>query len=264
MYMRVSAEIQTSVDLSATDVAALVMAAVLVTNVVWRLRRNHLNSAGLLRANMAMAVVVILSISSVFAFIDPLIGGDSLLNCLSHFFMIYAGWQVTIAMAQFLQPFDGLKRQPLLIRAWVPVVAAIGTLSSFLILNPGSSRGLDAYDHRPAFVMYWASTLLPLILGAFHLLPRMVKLAPMVLGAKKLTAISMSLLWLSLVGVLLSTIFYGLSAINESLWVAREIVVTLTTLAFAVGFLLATAALPRATGRTIRRQRQEEIQAAPQ
>lgn len=255
MFTRASADTQLIVDLSATDVAAILMAVVLAANAIWRIRRCQLNSIGLLRANIAMAVVMVLSVSPVFNMLDPLLGGRSILNCVSHIFMIYVGWQIAGSMAQFLQPFDGLKAQPALIRAWVPVLASVGTVGSFILLNPTSSRGLDAYDHHPAFVTYWAFTLLPLVLSAFHLLPRMVRLAPMVVRAKKLTAISMSLLWLSLVGVLLSVLLYALTALDQSLWSVRETAVTLTALSFAVGFLMATAALPRPTERPHRQQR---------
>lgn len=264
MFTRASADTQLASDLSATDFAAILMAVILAANAIWRIRRCQLNSSGLLRANIAMAVVMVLSVSPVYNVLDPLMGGRSFLNCVSHLFMIYVGWQIADSMAQFLQPFDRLSTQPALIRAWVPALASVGTVGSYILLNPTSSRGLDAYDHHPAFVTYWVFTLLPLVLGAFHLLPRMVRLAPMVFKVKAFTAISMSLLWLSLVGVLISVLLYALTALEQSLWGIREAVVTLTALSFAVGFLMATAALPRPKERPRQQSHLAQSHKAPQ
>lgn len=249
--------------LTITDKAALFIAALLAVNVAWRLRRTRLNSAGLLRMNIAMIGVMILSVSVVFAAIDPLLGGRSLLNCLSHLLMVYAGWEISQTTAEFLQRLDPLKNRSFLVRPWVPIVAAFGVVGSYLALSPGSSRGLDAYDNHPAFVAYWVLTLLPLILGAIHLLPRMVKIAPLLRKANRLTAVTMATLWCSMAGILVSVLFYCLTAMNDSFWLAREIVVTMTSVLFAASFFMATAALPRPTGRTSRHSHREESHTAP-
>lgn len=249
--------------LTTSDKAALFLAFVLLVNVAWRLKKGRLNSAGLLRMNIAMAGVMIMSVSVVFAALDPLLGGRSLLNCVSHLLMVYAGREIALTTSEFLQNLDHLPRHSPLMRSWVPVVAASGVIVSYLVLNPVSSRGLDAYDNHPAFVAYWAFTLLPLILGAIHLLPRMAKNASLLLKMSRVAAITMLMLGCSMAGILLSVLFYFLTALEDGFWLAREIVVTVTSLLFAASFFMATAALPRPKERTSRRSHREQTHTAP-
>lgn len=250
--------------LTATDIAAVVISILLTISVLRRIKKSKLNNPGLLRANIAMVVVIVLSISVVFDLIDPLLGGRSALNALTHLLMVYVGWEIVATMANFMERFDFREKRSILIHPIVPIVGAAGVVVSYLVLNPGSSRGLDNYDDHPAYVIYWMMTLLPLLLGAAHLVPRMARVAPKLLGAQWVTAVSMCLLWCSLVGVALSAVFYFLTAINQDLWLAREIVVTSTVLAFTLAFLLATAVLPRSTRRRSQRLSREEIQTGPQ
>lgn len=246
-----------------TDVAAVVISVLLTISVLRRIKKSRLNNPGLLRANVAMVAVVALSISGVFYLVDPLLGDRSALNAVTHLLMVYVGWEISATMADFMERFDCREKRSVFIRPVVPILAALGVVASYLALNPGSSRGLDAYNDHPAYVVYWLMTLLPLLLGALHLVPRMARAAPKLLGTNRITVVSMALLWCSLVGIVLSATFYVLTAINQDLWTVREYVVTVTVLLFTLAFLLATATLPRATRRGSQRRPRVSSQTAP-
>lgn len=264
MSIKASGEVAALAQLTPVDYSALLIAALLATNVVWRLSRREPHNSGMIRANLAQMMTATLGVSVFYQAIDPLLGGRSLLNCFTHVLMVYACWEVASAAAHFLMNFDGMTKTSFLVRPWVPIVSAAGVVGSYLVLNPASSRGLEDYDTHPAFVIYWASTLLPLLLGGIHLIPRLVKLAPLIMRTKKSTAISMLLLAISLAWVPVSVFFYAITAVNQDLWATREIVVTGNILLFVVTLLMTTAAIPRATGRATLRHRREETPVSPQ
>lgn len=263
MSIRVSVEPSLLSALTPVDLSAILIAALLATNVVWRLSRREPHNSRMIRANIAQMLTASFGVSVVYQVVDPVLGGRSLLNCITHLFMVYACWQVTSATTHFLMNFDALKTTPILVRSWVPFVGGAGVVLSYLAINPASSRGLEDYDDTFPFVMYWAFTLSPLLLGGIHLLPRLIKIAPVIRHTRKITRVAMVFLAISLAWVPVSVFFYAITAINQDLWAVREIVVTGNILFFVVTLLMTTAAIPQATERGTRRRRREPSPVAP-
>lgn len=255
MSTKISVELPVGFDLTITDLAALLTAALLTINAVARITKTRLNNPGLLKANIAMIFVVLCSVSVVYEAIDPLLGGRSLLNCLAHLLMVYAGWEISSSTAKMLHRFDQRSKRSVLVHPWIPLVAAVGTVVAYLVLDPGSSRGLEDYGQEAAYVAYWAATVAPLALGAIHLVPRMAKLAPLARDMNWVGATSLTLLWLSFLGVLVSLALFLGTAIWPDLYTLRETVVTSTLLMFTAAFLMATAALPRPKEKQSQRRR---------
>lgn len=245
-------------SLTPVDLSAILIAVLLAVNVVWRLSRNEPHNSAMIRANLAQMVTVTFSVSLLYQVIDPLFGGRSLLNVFTHLLMLYACWKVASATTHFLMSLDGRQRTSILVQPWVPAVAAVGVVGSYIAINPGSSRGLEDYDDTLPFVIYWASTLLPLLLGSVHLLPRLAKLAPILRHANRITRTAMVFLAISLAWVSVSVFFYAITAVHQELWVIREFVVTGNILLFVVTLLTTTAAIPQATSRAPRLPHQAE------
>lgn len=255
MYTAALAETTAGPNLTATDMAALGTVVLLTVNAIARVRKTRFQTPGLLRANIAMIAVLVCSVSVVYDALDPLLGNRSLLNCIAHLLMVYTGWEIAASTAKMLNRFDQRPARSLLINPKVPILSAVGTVGAYAALNPSSSRGLEDYDHEIAYVLYWAATILPLVLGALHLVPRMARIFPVVRQAHLFTRTSLLLLWLSLIGVLLCLVSYTSTAIYPSLYLLREIVVTATLILFTAAFLMATAALPRRPGKKSQRLR---------
>lgn len=252
---RTSVEIGEPV-LTGTDCVALLLVAILAINAIWRFVRSNNTNAGLLRVNLAMLVVIGCSISVVHGLVDPVLGGRSYLNLFTHLLMIYSGWQITRSLTDLLPEFDGLKRKQFITHWSVLVLSMIALAASIFILDPRSSRGLDAYDNQPAFVAYWVATLFPLLLGAIHLIPRMWKIMPLILRTKLSTRLTLCLLWVSYIGIILSMAGYAITAVYQGFWTTREVIVSATTLLFAISLLMATASIPQAPKTASLRSRQ--------
>lgn len=245
------------------DLSAILIAALLAVNVVWRLSRREPHNSAMIRANLAQMVTASLSVSVLYQAVDPVFGGRSLVNVFTHLLMLYACWQVASATTHFLMNFDGRRRPSALVQPWVPALAAVGVVGSYIAINPGSSRGLEDYDDTLPFVIYWASTLLPLLLGAIHLLPRLFKLRPILRHANRITRTSMVFLAIALAWVPVSVFFYAITAVHQELWAVREVVVTGNILLFVITLLTTTAAIPQATGRAPRLPRLGENPTQP-
>lgn len=258
------AEGSAGLALTVTDLAALLAALLLTFNAIARAKKTRLQNPGLLRANIAMIAVLFCSVSVIYDFVDPLLGGRSLLNYIAHLLMVYAGWEIANSTAKMLNRFDQRPERSPLVNPWVPIISAVGTTAAYAALNPTSSRGLDDYSQEISYVLYWAATMAPLVLGALHLVPRMAKIGPLLREAHWLTAASLTMLWLSFIGVLLCLLLYAATAAQPGLYVLREIVVTTTLLLFTASFLMATAALPRRPGKKSRRLRQARTHTEPQ
>lgn len=264
MFTGALAELTVATGLTATDMAALGTALLLTVNAIARIQRTRLQNPGLLRANIAMIAVLICSVSVVYEALDPLLGGRSLLNCIAHLLMVYTGWEIAASTARMLNRFDQRPARSPLVNPKVPIISAVGTIAAYAVLNPSSSRGLEDYDHEISYVLYWAATIMPLVLGAFHLVPRMAKIFPLLRQAHLLTRASLLLLWLSFIGVLLCLAAYTATAVYPGLYVIREFIVTTTLILFTATFLMATAALPRRPGKKSRRLRPEKNHSEPQ
>lgn len=264
MFIGALAEMPAGPDLTVTDMAALGTALLLTFSAIARIWKTRLQNPGLLRANIAMIVVVTCSISVVYEALDPLLGGRSLLNCLTHLLMVYTGWEIAASTAKMLNRFDQRPARSSLINPKVPIISAVGTIAAYLALSPSSSRGLDDYDDEIVYVLYWAATILPLVLGAFHLVPRMAKIFPLLRESHLFTKASLLLLWLSFIGVLLCLVLYAATAAQPGLYVIREFIVNTTLILFTAAFLMATAALPRRPGKKSRRLRPEKSRSEPQ
>lgn len=254
---RTSADQLAEIDLTATDYVAFLLVAILAINAVWRFSRPQVNNAGLLRVNLAMILVILCSVSVVYEFIDPMLGGRSYLNLTSHLLMLYSGWQITVSLTAILEDMEGINTPRISTHPVTLIASCLLVVGSFFVLSPTSSRGLDSYDHHLAFVVYWVGTLIPLILGAFQVIPRMVNLAPLIFKAQCSTRATLCLLWLSYAGIILSATSYGITAAFQGFWVIREAIVSVTTLLFAVSLLMATAALPQPRGRKLQHQLQK-------
>lgn len=249
-------------DLTVSDLTALTAATLLLFNAAIRMRRTTQNR-GLLRANLAMVLVLLCSVSVVFYAVDPLLGSRSLLNCITHLLMVYTGWEVSAATAKMLSALDKRPARPRLVQLWVPIVSALGVVGSYLLLNPSSSRGLEEYDQEIAYVLYWVFSVLPVALGAVHLVPRLAEVGPLLRETQWRTTTTLILLWLSFIGVLLCVAAYATTAARPELYVAREIIVTGTLLLFTAAFMMATAALPRRKERQSQRTRRARTPTQP-
>jgi len=233
------------IELTATDLAALFITFLLLLNAAARAKKARQHNPGLLRANLAMVVAMICSISIVYEVLDPLLGNRSLLNCFTHLLMVYVGWEITTSTTKMLQQLDRQETTTWLIRPWIPIVSAVGVVTTYLILDPVSSRGLDAYDQEPVYVLYWLTTVAPLVLGAFHIVPRFTRIYPLLKHTNWLTQGSITLLWLSFIGVPLCAAGWAITAAFPAFYVVREIIINGTLVLFAAAFIMATAALPQ-------------------
>lgn len=264
MSTEILVRLSSGMGLTATDMAAIAITLLLIINAIARARRTRQHTPGLLRANLAMVVAMVCSISVIYETIDPLLGGRSLLNCFTHLLCVYVGWEIATSTAKMLQQFDEEETTTWLIRPWVPIASAIGVVATYLILDPISSRGLDDYDQELVYVLYWLATVAPLALAAFHIVPRFTRIYSLLKYAHWLTRASVTLLWLSFIGVPLSVVGWAITAVAPEFYVVREVIVNGTLLLFATAFLMATAALPRPQEKQSLRYCPTQTQAEPQ
>src|SRR5699024_6863422 len=147
----------------------------LVINAIARAKGTRKHNPGLWRANLAMIVSVICSISVVFDAVDPLVGNRSLLNCFTHLILVYVGCLLALATAIILQQLTGQKVTTLLILPWVTLVYALGVCGTSAVLHPGSSRGLAQYDQQMIYVLYLAATVASVVMDSLQIVPRFIK-----------------------------------------------------------------------------------------
>lgn len=248
--------------MTVADWGSVTVAVVILVTTALRVAKGRPN-VRLLRASLAMIIPLTGSVSVVFMWVDPLLGGRSYLNLLTHIVMLYCEWSVSRAAEDTLQALAPNKRRPLLMRPWIPLVGFVGTVGSFLWLNPASSRGLSEYGDHPAYVAYWVFTLLPLILPAFHLVPRTWK-ARHVVGVPGLVRAALGLLMVSFAGSVVLAGAYAAAAVFSGLVVTRDVLATVVLMLFALSLLVATAALPPAGERPCRQDRPQPIRAPRQ
>lgn len=238
------------------DIGSITVAIIIIVNAAMRIRRGSPN-VRLLWASLLMIIPLMGSISVIYAWADPALGGRSYVNLFTHVVMVFSQWSVSKATEETLQGIEPRKKQSPLLGTWVPVVAVVGTVLSFVLLNPGSSRGLEHYDSEPAYVAYWAFTILPLFLPAFHLAPRIARTRTRFPALPRLIRVALTLLMVSFASSGLAVAAYAMTAVFPGLVVAREIVVTGTLMLFALSLAMATAALPPGRGKASRRGRLE-------
>lgn len=237
-----------------TDIAALIAAGLLTVNAIARARGTTCRKSGLLRANIAMIVVLLFSITPIYAAIDPYLGGKSILNLFTHLLMVYTSWEVSHSTITTLNELID-KNRPWFIHPIVAGISCAGVLGNYLLLAPNSSRGLEAYDQSFVFVSYWACTLAPLVLGAIYLVPKLPRILPLVRDARLITKATVILLWLAFLGVLFSILGWTVTTIAPVLYCVREWVVTTTLFLFTISFFFATASLPQSVeGQSIRKK----------
>lgn len=233
------------------DIGSITVGVIILVNAAMRIRRGSPN-VRLLWASLLMIVPLLGSISVIYAWVDPALGGRSYVNLFTHLVMVFSQWSVSKATEETLQGIAPRKKRSPLLRIWVPVVALVGTALSFVLLDPGSSRGLEHYDNEPAYVAYWAFTLLPLFLPAFHLVPRIARTRARFPALPRLIRVTLTLLMISFASSGLAVVAYAVTAVFPGLLVAREIVVTGTLMLFALSLAMATAALPPGRGKASR------------
>lgn len=230
------------------DWGSAVIIFVIFVNSALRFAKGAPNTR-LLLASLAMLIPLLGSISVVFDLVDPLVGGRSYVNLFTHLVMIYSQWAVAVAADESLRSVALERTRPVLLRSWVPLAALIGTVVSFLWLDPReSSRGLTEFGTEPAYVMYWGFTILPLILPAFNLVPRIWRVRALT-GVPRAVRVALGLLMLSFSGSVVLILAFAVAAMFPELAVARDILSTVVLLLFALSLLVATAALPPATER---------------
>lgn len=237
-----------------TDITAFVIAFGLLCNAWVRVRRGSPNVT-LLWANLAMVVTMICSVSFIYAWVDPLLGGQSYLNLGTHLLMVFVGWSISRSTHDTLARLEPTEHRPLTLRGWVPAMAVIGVIISFLVLDPRSSRGLEGYDDRPAYIAYWAFSVLALLVPAVSICPRIVRIFRIPVEIPRIIRLSLGFLLFSYIGAGVVLTFYALTAVFQDLYLLREIFVAVTLAAFTLAFTLASAALPPERGKRNRLHR---------
>lgn len=154
-------------------VAVTFITALLVSLVVRATRKGRNPGQALLWCQFTVIATVFLSISWVFPSLDRWFGGRSYLNLISHLMLVLVYYIYAHVVATPLLRGQPL---PLLLRPWVFLVSAAGTIATFFAMRiTMSSRGADEYMHQPSWLAYWIFSTMGLWLVAFQMVPLLVK-----------------------------------------------------------------------------------------
>lgn len=158
------------------------------------------------------------------------------MNLVLHLIFLGASWVYTVLLAE---PFFRNEPKPVTLRLWVPITAAIGSTTCFILLDSnGTSRGLEAFTNQPAWIGYWVFNIMTLWMPAFVLVPRLV-------SAVKNTRVNSLRVayWSMIIGYsasVLAVFGYVTTFFNPALIVMREVLVLITEL----GLITALIAIP--------------------
>ena len=153
-------------------VALAVMTALAISLLVRIFRSPRRTYRPLLWSQVLVLLLFATSLSWVYPVLDAALGGRNYLNLVAHLMFIAASWIYTKVVAA---PFFADQPTPAPLQWWVPVVAALGATTFFFLMDADTttSRGLDAFTDRPAWVGYWICNIMTAWLPAFVLVPRL-------------------------------------------------------------------------------------------
>ncbi|MCP3425184.1 hypothetical protein NBM05_03865 [Rothia sp. AR01] len=218
-----------------SDYVAVIFLSGLITSLAVRLLTPGRGSTKTLLICQCLVVyTVTVSLSFVFPVYDAMLGGRSYANLLSHLVLILV---YALLSREISRPFLRGGPVPLLLRNWVFITAAIGTVLSFASLSIGfSSRGADEFIGEIGWIAYWLFSTMGLWLVAFQMVPLLVK-ARRNPRLRKLRS-SYFCLMLGYAMSVLMAVGYILTWVDPDLVPVREVVVLLTMLALVISLIL--------------------------
>lgn len=155
-----------------TDMVALTVIAALAISLGLRLIKGRWRSTSkaLLISQTLVLILFLISLSWTYPALDRALGQRNYLNLGMHLVFIAASWIYTTVVAA---PLVAQGHRPMVLRPWVPVVAAVGLTSCFFLMGADSStsRGLEDFAGSPAWTGYLLCTHMCLWLPAFALVP---------------------------------------------------------------------------------------------
>lgn len=230
-----------------TDIVAVVFMTALGVSLLVRLSvAGRRPGKTLLWAQVVAIGTLILSLSPVFPAIDPLFGGQSYLNLISHLSLVivYALYGRAIAL-----PLLGTQRVPFPLTYAAYAISAVGTIVCFFALDVTmSSRGLDDYAASPWWLAYWVFSTMGLWFAAFT----MIRLLRSVGVHPVFRPLKASYRFMAL-GYLMSVIMlagYVAAWVWPSLIPVREGFVSATQLCLVMSLILVPFATHERAGRT--------------
>lgn len=150
------------------DLLALLVLGIISVGALRRIRAGlqaRTNKA-LLAAHIALMIAALGALSSVYAVIDPLLGGGSYFNLVTHLLIAFASWALSYGTVGALRIRMNGPLRKLLLGRWSLMLALCGVLAGFFWVAPdGSVRGLEEYETHPGYVLYWVATILPVLLA---------------------------------------------------------------------------------------------------
>lgn len=242
-----------------TDVVALITIAGLLVSIAVRL---HLMAGRafvpVLWVQVAIIVLLSFSLTWVYPTLDEVLGGHNYLNLIAHLIFLGATWVYNVVLSE---PIFRGERTPVLLRSWVPVVAAIGCITCFVLLDPSTtSKGLDAFTDEPAWIGYWVFNVMTLWVPALTLVPRLLDIVKHTKIRPLLTAY-----WAMIVGYtasVLATLGYVITYFYPALFVGRELMVGVTQLCLVTAVIaIPVSSQQQKTERSARQQAQAEAAA---
>ena len=160
-----------------TDAVALLVIAALTISLGLRLFKGEWRSTSkaLLVSQTLVLILFVISLSWTYPALDRAMGQRNYLNLGMHLVYVAASWIYTTVVAA---PLAAAGRRPVVLRPWVPVVAAAGVTSTFFLMGADSttSRGLEDFVGGPAWTGYLLSTHMCLWVPAFSLVPWLLNL----------------------------------------------------------------------------------------
>lgn len=229
-----------------TDIVAVIFMTALGVSLLVRLSVvGRKPSKTLLWAQVVAIGTLVLSLSPVFPAIDPLFGGRSYLNLVSHLSLVvvYALYGRAIAL-----PLLGAQRVPFPLTYAAYGISAIGTVVCFFALDVTmSSRGLDDYATSPWWLGYWIFSTMGLWFAAFTMtrLLRSVGAHPLfrpLRASYRFMALGYLMSVIMLAGYVATWIWPGLITV-------REIFVSATQLCLVMSLILVPFATHERVGR---------------
>lgn len=242
-----------------TDVVALVTITGLLVSIMVRLHpRVERTFSPVMWVQVAIIVLLSFSLSWVYPVVDAALGGKNYLNLGAHLIFIGATWVYNVVLTE---PIFRGQRKPSTLRPWVPLVAAIGATTCFILLEPSrSSRGLDAFTTDPAWIGYWVFNIMTLWLPALTLVPLLresvkhTRIRPLIVAY-----------WAMIIGYttsFLAMLGYIITYFYPGLFIGRELMVMITQLCLITAVIAIPASTQKqGTERSARQQAQAKAAA---
>lgn len=217
-----------------TDAVSLITITGLLVSVMMRLHpKAERIFSPVLWVQVAIVVLLSFSLSWVYPFVDAALGGRNYLNLVSHLIFLGATWVYDVVLSE---PIFRGRRKPVTLRFWVPVVAAIGSTTCFVLLEPSTtSRGLNAFTSDPAWIGYWVFNIMTLWVPALTLVPRLRESVKHTKIHSLVTAY-----WAMIIGYstsLLAMFGYVITYFYPALIIGRELMVLITQLSLIIAVI---------------------------